>query len=124
MTIDTSTDTPTSPAEPTFLYDFKYTVGKSEMTSFTDDSIELDESTFPAGFIALMDTDRRISKKFGLPLKKQVKCPECGIDGALIQVISHLNNKTGQTNNPFDIAHGTHDWSFKRIGHWLKELGY
>ena len=102
-TIDTSTDA------PTFWSDMIPEFGKSVLST---------------GFVALMEEDILISEKFGLPLKKQVKCPACGIDGILIQVISHLNNKTGQTHNVFDIEHGTHDWSFKQIGHWLKELGY
>ena len=68
--------------------------------------------------------DIKISDKFGLPFEKKLNCPVCGVEGILINILAHLNNKVGETMNGFDLIHGAHDWSFKQIGLWLKELGY
>jgi len=68
--------------------------------------------------------DRAITKKFGLPLEEKRECPVCGEEGSIANIIAHLNNKVGKTMNIFDLKHGTHNWTFKQIGLWLKEIGY
>ncbi|KKN45999.1 hypothetical protein LCGC14_0676930 [marine sediment metagenome] len=79
--------------------------------------------TFSTDPIIISD-DKLIEEKFGLPLKEKQKCPACGIKGNITTLIAHLNNRKGETNNYFDLKNGAHDWSFKQIGMWLKELGY
>lgn len=87
-------------------------------------------STFSTDIIGFSPTfnipseDKKVAKKFGLPLFEKLNCPACGVEGEMMHIIAHLNNKEGETNNWFDHDHGTHNWTFKQIGEWLKELGY
>ena len=59
-----------------------------------------------------------------MPLNYIVKCPACNVNGEIINIIVHLNNVERKTSNYFDKINGTHGWTFKQIGLWLKELGY
>lgn len=70
------------------------------------------------------EADKRVTEKFGLPLSSFTKCPQCGVEGKMSQIIAHLNNIKEETINHFDKINGCHGWTFKQIGEWLRDLGY
>lgn len=72
--------------------------------------------------IDIFDCDALICDTYNLQREGEIECPECGVTGNFLIILTHLNNDFNA--NLFEEDNGHHSFTFKQIGKWLKKIGY